>query len=211
MKLLIVDDEMLIREGLKILLSQYEDIEIVGSCANGLEAYQFCENNEVHVILMDIQMPLCNGVEGTRRIKEGFPHISVLMLTTFKDDHYILDALKYGASGYLLKDSSPENIYQALQASLKGNVVMNPEIARVMLHSSHSAPSPSPSLKELDLSEKEIQLIQLVAKGLNNKEIAQQLFLAEGTVKNNISLILSKLFLRDRTQLAIFAFKNDLI
>lgn len=209
-KLLIVDDEKLIRESLKIMLSLFDDIEIVGLASNGYEALEICKNIDVNIVLMDIRMEKCDGVLGTRLIKEQFNRIKVLMLTTFKDEEYIHKALTYGASGYLLKDSSHEVIYEGIKTAIGGNIVIHPDVANKML-SYNVKDKEEVSLEEYDLTKKEISIITQIASGLNNKEIGEILFLSEGTIKNNISNILAKLDLRDRTQLAIFAFKNRIV
>ena len=200
-KLLIVDDEKLIREGLKIMLSIFEDIDVVGTAENGYKALEFCKGNEVDVVLMDIRMKECDGVMGTRLIKEQFSRIKVIILTTFKDKEYIQDAMKYGAFGYMLKDSSHDVIYEGIKTAYKGNMVVHPEVATKMTETD----------EEGNESEKEIKIIEFIANGLTNKEISEEIFLSEGTVKNNITNILSKLELRDRTQIAIFAFKNGIV
>lgn len=233
MKLLLVDDEFLIRQGLSIIMSSYDDIEVVGSCAGGEEAIAFCMENPVDLILMDIRMQPMNGVEATEQIINLQKNIKILMLTTFKDEHYIAQALEAGALGYLLKDSSGDKIHEALRSIYSGHMVLEESAAQFLIsqmqrnkaYSEGERPSPSaertggsPSLpdgrtilqKRYSLSEKELDLIQLVAEGLSNKEICERLYLAEGTVKNGISTILSKLDLRDRTQLAIFAYKNQI-
>lgn len=133
MKLLIVDDEKLIREGLKLMLSTFDDIEIIGLCKDGYEALEFCRKNDLDVILMDVRMPECNGVMGTRLIKEQFNNIKILILTTFKDEEYIHEALKYGASGYLLKDSSYDVIYEGIKSAYIGNIVVHPDVASKIL------------------------------------------------------------------------------
>lgn len=207
-KLLIVDDEKLIREGLKIMLSIFDDIDVVGTAENGYKALEFCQNHEVDIVLMDIRMKECDGVMGTRLIKEQFTKIKVIILTTFKDKEYIQDALKYGAFGYMLKDSSHDVIYNGIKTAFKGNMVVHPEVATQMMDSSTSIKK---SIERFELLEKEIKIIELIANGLTNKEISQEIFLSEGTVKNNITNILSKLELRDRTQIAIFAFKNGIV
>lgn len=207
-KLLIVDDEKLIREGLKIMLSIFEDIDVVGTAENGYKALEFCKGNEVDVVLMDIRMKECDGVMGTRLIKEQFSKIKVIILTTFKDKEYIQDAMKYGAFGYMLKDSSHDVIYEGIKTAYKGNMVVHPEVATKMMDNSIC------NKKDIDkfgLSEKEIKIIEFIANGLTNKEISEEIFLSEGTIKNNITNILSKLELRDRTQIAIFAFKNGIV
>ena len=208
-KVIIVDDEKLIREGLKIMLSIYDDIEVVGLGKNGYESVELCKENNVDIVLMDIRMDKCDGVMGTRLIKEQFSKVKVLILTTFKDKEYIQDALKFGAFGYMLKDSSPEMIYQGIKSAFNGNMVVNPEIADKILENSSN-------IKNFDsekygLSEKELKIVEYIAKGLSNKEISEEIFLSEGTIKNNITNILSKLDLRDRTQIAIFAFKNGIV
>ncbi|NMB07254.1 MAG: response regulator transcription factor [Tissierellia bacterium] len=210
-KILIVDDEKLIRDGLKIILSTYEDLEVVGLCEEGYEALEFCRKNPVDIILMDIRMPKCDGVLGTRIIKEEFEDIKILILTTFSDMEYIQEALKYGASGYLLKDSSYDLIYEGIKAAIKGNIVVHPEIADKILSNIPRDRENMKKVKKYNLTDREITIIKEIAKGLTNKEIGEKLYLSEGTIKNNISNILSKLDLRDRTQIVIFAFKNDLV
>lgn len=207
-KVLIVDDEKLIREGLKIMLSIFDDIDVVGTVENGYKALEFCQNNEIDIVLMDIRMKECDGVMGTRLIKEQFTKIKVIILTTFKDKEYIQDALKYGAFGYMLKDSSHDVIYEGIKTAYKGNMVVHPEVATQMMDSSKYIKK---SIEKFGLLEKEIKIIELIANGLTNKEISEEIFLSEGTVKNNITNILSKLELRDRTQIAIFAFKNGIV
>jgi len=212
-KIIIVDDEKLIRDGLKIILSSYNDLEIVGLCENGREAYEFCKENKVDIVLMDIRMDECDGVLGTKLIKESNKDIKVLILTTFKDSKYIQDALKFGASGYLLKDSSYDLIHGGIRAAYDGNIVVHPEVAtRLMVKDQEDAEMDEDEIKEkIGLTDRDINIIKEIARGLSNKEIGEKFFLTEGTVKNNISNILSKLSLRDRTQIAIFAFKNNIV
>ncbi|HCQ88462.1 MAG TPA: DNA-binding response regulator [Clostridium sp.] len=212
-KIIIVDDEKLIREGLKIILSTYEDIQVLSICENGRVAFEFCRENTVDVVLMDIRMEECDGVLGTKLIKETTPNTKVLVLTTFKDGEYIEEALKNGASGYLLKDSSYDLIYGGIKAVHGGNVVVHPEIiAKLMVKEETQCEQLKTEniKKETGLTERELTIIKEIAKGLSNKEIGEKMFLTEGTIKNNITTILSKLSLRDRTQIAIFAFKNNL-
>ena len=214
-RVLLVDDEKLIREGLKMILSTYDDIEVVGLCSNGEEALELCRKTDIDLILMDIRMPKCDGVMGTRIIKEEFNNIKILILTTFNDSEYIHEALGFGASGYLLKDSSHELIYEGIKATVKGNIVVHPEVATKILlrenKENNVIDNPCDIVSQYDLTDKEITIIREIAKGLSNKEISDNLYLSEGTIKNNISTILSKLNLRDRTQIAIFAFKSKLV
>lgn len=207
-KLLIVDDEKLIREGLKIMLSMFEDIEVVGLAENGYKALEVCKSTDVDVVLMDIRMKECDGVMGTRLIKEQFTKIKVIILTTFKDKEYIQEAMKYGAFGYMLKDSSHDVIYEGIKTAYKGNMVVHPDVATEMMGSKTTI---KVDLEKYGLVPKEIKIIEGIAKGLSNKEISEEMFLSEGTIKNNITNILSKLELRDRTQIAIFAFKNGIV
>lgn len=210
-KIVIVDDEELIREGLKIILAGYDDIEVLGTCADGKEVYEFCKKNDVDVVLMDIRMGENDGVLGTKLVKSLDKDIKVLVLTTFKDSEYIKDVLKEGASGYLLKDSSYDLIHGGIKAAYEGNIVVHPNvISKLMVKEEEE--KQSWNTKELkEITERERKIIIEIAKGLSNKEISEKFFLTEGTIKNNISNILSKLGLRDRTQIAIFAFKNNLV
>lgn len=208
-RIAIIDDEKLIREGLKIILSTYDDIDVVAMGENGYEALEICKSNDVDLVLMDIRMPLCDGVKGTKLIKDELPDTKVLILTTFKDIEYIQEALKNGASGYLLKDSSYDLIYEGIKAALMGNIVIHPDVANNILNYSPIQITPKEVCKQFNLSEKECDIIEYIAEGLSNKEIGEKLFLSEGTIKNNVSTILSKLELRDRTQIVVFAFKNN--
>lgn len=209
-KVLIVDDEKLIRTGLKIILNTYEDLNVIGDVSNGYEALEFCKNNDVDLVLMDIRMGLCDGVLGTRLIKEYDSSIQVLILTTFNDDKYIKNAINFGASGYLLKDSSDDVLYEGIRSSYYGNIVLDKNVASKVISKEETIDTTS-IINTYNLSSKEIDIIKLVANGLTNKEISNELFLSEGTIKNNITNILSKLNLRDRTQIAIFAFKNKIV
>jgi len=209
-KLLIVDDEKLIREGIKIMMSTFQDIEVVALAENGYEALEICKSCPVDIVLMDIRMKTCDGVMGTRLIKEQFAKIKVLILTTFKDKEYIQDALKYGAFGYLLKDSSYDVIYEGIKSAYMGNMVVHPEVAKEIFDE-NGTNFRKKDIEKFKLSEKEINIIEAIAKGFTNKEISERLFLSEGTIKNNITNILGKLELRDRTQIAIFAFKNGIV
>lgn len=208
----IVDDDPFIRESLKLLVGMDPDIEVSAVAANGEEALSLLEGDfQADVVLMDIRMPVCDGVEGTRRIRERYPDIRVLMLTTFDDDDYIVEALQNGASGYLLKNIPPDRIIQGIKTIHDGNVLIHPDIARKltgMLRPSSQPVPKSAELEQLGLTPTEKKVVTLIAEGLSNKEIAGQLFLSEGTVKNYVTEILGKLNLRDRTQIAIFYLKK---
>ena len=209
---MLVDDEQLIRSGLKIMLETYPDIEVIHQAENGREAFECCKIEVPDVVLMDIRMPVSTGIEGTKLIKEAYPEVKIVMVTTFQDTEYIVEAMQYGASGYLLKDSSYEAIYDGIKVALSGKVVMDATVSEKLVM---QPKVPASSIEKKDISsfgltDREIELIRLVSQGLNNKEISEALFLSEGTVKNNISTILSKLALRDRTQLVIFAYDHHI-
>ncbi len=211
-KVMLVDDEQLIRSGLKIMLETYPDIEVIHQAGNGREAFECCQMEVPDVVLMDIRMPVSTGIEGTKLIKEAYPDVKIVMVTTFQDTEYIVEAMQYGASGYLLKDSSYEAIYDGIKVALSGKVVMDATVSEklVMQPKAQTTSDQQMDISSLGLTEREIELIRLVSQGLNNKEISEALFLSEGTVKNNISTILSKLALRDRTQLVIFAYDHHI-
>lgn len=211
-KVMLVDDEQLIRSGLKIMLETYPDIEVIHQAGNGREAFECCQIEVPDVVLMDIRMPVSTGIEGTKLIKEAYPEVKIVMVTTFQDTEYIVEAMQYGASGYLLKDSSYEAIYDGIKVALSGKVVMDATVSEklVMQPKAPASSTEKTDISSFGLTEREIELIRLVSQGLNNKEISEALFLSEGTVKNNISTILSKLALRDRTQLVIFAYDHHI-
>ncbi|OAB41831.1 response regulator transcription factor [Paenibacillus antarcticus] len=211
--LLIVDDDEFIRESLRVLMAMDAEIEVVGCATHGADAVYLMQSGlHVDVVLMDIRMPVCDGVEGTKRIKEQFPDTRVLMLTTFDDDEFIIQALQNGASGYLLKNIPPDRIIHGIKTVYDGDILIHPDIARKLTTLLRPA-APSPiqrsekscihKLEQYGLTPMELTIIRHISEGLSNKEIAQTCFLSEGTVKNYITDILSKLQLRDRTQIAI--------
>lgn len=206
MKILIADDDALVRDGLKLLLGMEEDIEVTATAENGQDAFDKCGAYAPDIVLMDIRMPGVDGVLGTKMIKQRYPEISVVILTTFKDDEYIKEALKNGAVGYILKSIPPDAMVQTLRAVSKGGVVFQREVAGTI--SSMLKEGGKTDMKELGLSEREFTVMQLVGEGLSNREIGEKLFITEGTARNYVTAILEKLDLRDRTQLAIFYLKN---
>ncbi|WP_433941593.1 response regulator [Paenibacillus lautus] len=209
---LIADDDPFIRESLKLLVGMDPDIEVSAVAEHGEEALSLLMDGlHADVVLMDIRMPVCDGVEGTRRIRERYPDVRVLMLTTFDDDDYIVEALRNGASGYLLKNIPPDRIIQGIKTVHDGNMLIHPDIARKLTGMLRPASQPVPRSAELEqfgLTPAEKKVVALIAEGLSNKEIAGQLYLSEGTVKNYVTDILGKLNLRDRTQIAIFYLKK---
>ncbi|BBD60502.1 two-component response regulator [Nostoc sp. HK-01] len=207
-RVLLVDDQNLIRQGLKELLKLEPDLEIVGEAENGAVAVDLVAKLQPDVVLMDIRMPIMDGVAATQEIHQNFGNIKILVLTTFDDDEYVSAALQHGAMGYLLKDTPSEELAAAIRAVHKGYTQLGPGIVKKLLNqfpsgsSTPSEPVP-PSLTELTPREKEV--LKLIATGASNREIAQELYISEGTVKNHVTNILNRLSLRDRTQAAIIA------
>ena len=210
-KIMIADDQQLIRESLKIILNSDPSFEVVKVVGSGQEVVDALETESIDIILMDVRMPSMSGVECTRLVKKKYPNIKVIILTTFDDDEYIYDALKYGASGYLLKGCSLEELSSAIHNVLAGGACFNPNVAgKVTQFFSQMANSNEEFNFEhgedghIDLSDTECKIIAQIGHGYSNKEIAQKLGFSEGTIRNYLSVILYKLDLRDRTQLAIW-------
>ncbi|HBU83393.1 MAG TPA: DNA-binding response regulator [Paenibacillus sp.] len=210
-RLILADDDSFIRESLKVLLGLDPGISVTGTASNGREALELLESGtHADVVLMDIRMPDCDGVEGTRIVKTRFPDVRVLMLTTFDDDEYIIQALQNGASGYLLKNVPPDRIIQGIKTVHNGDMLIHPDIARKLatLLRPAAAAQTHEHIDSYGLTRMELAVAEAISEGLSNKEIAAKLFLSEGTVKNYVTDILGKLSLRDRTQIAIFMLKN---
>jgi DNA-binding NarL/FixJ family response regulator len=209
-RILLVDDQALFREGLRTLLSLHEDIEVVGEAGDGRDALEAAAALRPDVVLMDLRMPVLDGVAATRRLKESAHPARVIVLTTFDDDETIFDGLRAGAVGYLLKDVSSEKLVEAIRAAARGESFLQQSIAAKVLAEFNRLEErihPGPSLAELvePLSDRELEILRLLAAGDSNKEIAAALFITEGTVKNHVTNILGKLGVRDRTQAALRA------
>ena len=211
-RLLIVDDQALIREGLQTLLNSKPDLEVIGSAENGQQAIQIIEKlyettQKPDLILMDVRMPVLDGVAATQIISQRFSDIKVMVLTTFNDTEYVRQAIKFGAKGYLLKDTPLEPLANAIRLVCAGHTHLGPGLFEKIITGTNEVieknPSPPHELQELTPREKEV--LSLIAKGANNREIAKFLFISERTVKNHVTSILTRLNLRDRTQAAIFA------
>ena len=207
---LIVDDQSLFREGLITILSVHDEFEVIGEASNGEEALRLAIQRKPQVILMDLRMPIMDGVRATQLISTQAPECKVIVLTTFDDDESIFDGLRAGAVGYLLKDVASEKLFEAIRASARGEYFMLPSVtAKVMAEFSRlSQAKPKVDEQLIDaLSAREIEILELIAQGDSNKQIAEKLFIAEGTVKNHVTNILSKLGVKDRAQ-AVIRSKN---
>ena len=201
-RLLLVDDQSLIRRGFKALLKPEADLQVVGEAENGEAAIRQVEVLRPDVVLMDIRMPVMDGVAATRQICQRFPATKVLVLTTFDDDEYVVQAMQYGASGYLLKDTPPDELVQTIQAVHKGYVQLGPGLAQKVMNKL-SGPAPTLPSGWTELTPREQEILRLIATGASNQEIARTLYIAEKTVKNHVTNILRRLDVRDRTQAAI--------
>jgi DNA-binding NarL/FixJ family response regulator len=208
-RVLLVDDQALFREGLETLLSVHEDIKVVGQAENGQESIEVAAKVKPDVVLMDIRMPIMDGVRATRLLKDARPQCNVIVLTTFDDDEIIFDALRTGAVGYLLKDVASAQLVEAIRAAARGESILEPSVAAKVIaeFTRVSSMVPPMQMKGLvePLSERELEILGLIARGASNKEVADQLFIAEGTVKNHMTHILGKLDARDRTQAVLKA------
>ncbi len=224
--LLLVDDQRLMRDGLRTLLELEDDFHVVGEAENGQEALTAFEKLTPDVVLMDIRMPIMNGVEAIRHLRGKWPEAKVIILTTFDDDAYVFDGLRAGALGYLLKDVSGDELADAIRTVAKGGALIDPSVTRKVVAEfarltnpargtvpprTPDATPPGPGSLIEPLSDREQEILKLLAEGLTNREIAQRLYLAEGTVKNYISSILMKIDARDRTQAALRARELGLI
>jgi len=210
MKVIICDDQAIIRDGLEMLLKLENDIDVVGVAQDGAEAVELTKNKSPDLVLMDLKMPGLNGVEATRRIRTQFPQTKVLVLTTYDDDEWVFDAVRAGASGYLLKDTPREKVIEAVRGTVAGKSYVDPLVVGKLLDQVASRQIKSTSAITEKLTEREKAVLRLLARGLGNTEIAHQLHLSEGTVRNHVSAILSKLGVSDRTQAAIIAIQHGL-
>jgi len=213
-RILLVDDQPLFREGLRTLLSIQPDFEVVGEAGNGAEALRLARSLHPTVVLMDLQMPALDGVAATRRLHEEQPECRVIVLTTFDDDELVFDGLRAGAIGYLLKDAPSEKLGEAIRSAARGESFLQPSVAaKVVAEFARltGKPKSSPHALIEPLSDREREILRLIVSGASNREIADKLCLAEGTVKNHITNILAKLAVRDRTQAALRAIEMGIL
>jgi DNA-binding NarL/FixJ family response regulator len=210
MKILLCDDQSVIRDGLEMLLNLEKDFQVVGTAQDGAEAVELAAQKQPDLILMDLKMPIMNGIEATREICAKFPQIKILVFTTYDDEESVFDAIRAGASGYLLKDTPRQNIIEAIRGTMEGKSFVDPAVAGKLLNQVASNQIQPTSLLAEKLTERELDVIRLIARGINNAEIAKQLHLSEGAVRNHVSAILEKLGVSDRTQAAVIAIQHGL-
>jgi len=210
---LIVDDQDLVREGLRMLLEAEPDLTVAGEAGDGSQALTQARLLDPDVILMDVRMPQLDGIEATTRLVQGGCRARILMLTTFNLDEYVYHALKAGASGFLLKDASRERLAGAVRAVSAGETLLAPAITRRLIEDFCSGPAPGATAATASgrLSERELGVVELVAQGLSNAELAARLYLSEATVKSHIARILAKLGLRDRVQVVVYAYEHGIV
>jgi DNA-binding NarL/FixJ family response regulator len=209
-KLVLVDDQEVVREGLRAILESIPGFEVVGVASNGAEGVDVVATNAPDVVLMDLNMPIMNGVEATRSLQRTHPDIPILVLTTYDAEDWVVDAIRAGAAGYLLKDAPRERLIEAIRGTADGKTHVDPGVAGDLLARVAVAQRPEPGTFADKLSDRELDVLRLLAKGMTNGSIADQLFLSEGTVRNYVSSILTKLHLQDRTQAAVMAVRHGL-
>jgi DNA-binding NarL/FixJ family response regulator len=217
-RVLIADDQRVVREGLTMVLGLLPDVEVVGAASDGNEAVALAAQLHPDVVLMDLRMPHCDGVEATRRLRASEPGTKVVVLTTYSDDRSVLDALRAGARGYLTKDAGGAEIRQALQHVLEDNAVIDPAVAHHVIDAIATGPAapppagrPPPAGPGGDLTPREAEVLTLIAAGLSNTEIAARLFISEATVKSHVNRVLAKIEARDRAQAVAYAYRHGLV
>jgi NarL family two-component system response regulator LiaR len=205
-RVMLVDDHAIVRRGLAFFLQSFDDMELVGEATNGEDAIRLCPEFEPHVILMDLMMPGIDGIEATRRIKELYPHIQVVALTSFNEENLVRTILQAGAIGYLLKDASIDELAATIRAASVGKPMLSPETTQVLIT---SATQPAP--QDYDLTDREMEVLALLVQGLNNPQIGEELIISRSTVKYHVSRILSKLSVGGRTEAVALAVQNHLV
>lgn len=208
-RILLAEDQVMVRQGLKMMIESDHEMKVIGEANNGQEAIQLCEKTMFDIVILDIRMPVMDGIEAAKVIHSRWPDRKILILTTFDDDNYVLDSLKSGVSGYILKDGDTDSLLRSIRSALTGGLAIEDRVAaKVMpiLLKNGETNEPDPTL-----TPRERAILTCIGEGLNNGEIADRLAISVGTVKNNTSQILTKLGLRDRTQLAIYAIRHNLV
>jgi DNA-binding NarL/FixJ family response regulator len=209
-RVLVADDQSMVRAGFRMLLSHQEDIEVVAEASNGLEAVEKAARFSPTVVLMDIRMPELDGLEATRRILAADDTARILILTTFDLDEYVYEALRAGASGFVLKDDPPEQLLAAIRIVAGGEALLSPAVTKRVIKQFMRIPQPAPPRQLEELTERELDVFRLIARGLSNAEIGQELYISDTTVKTHITHILQKLDLRDRVQAVVLAYETGL-
>jgi NarL family two-component system response regulator LiaR len=210
-RLLLVDDHAIIRQGIKALLRARPEIEVVGEAGSGEEGVALCEQHAPDVVLLDLVMPGIGGVEAARRIKLVSPRTHVIVLTSYHEDEHILPAIRAGALSYLLKDIPPEELVEAIRKAARGEATLSSQVATLLMQALQGTPVNTSAPQPPPLSQRELEVLRLIAEGLANTEIAEKLFVSETTVKSHVSNILGKLHLADRTQAAVYAWKQGIV
>ena len=208
-RILVCDDQEVVREGLRTILDLVPDFDVVGVTGNGAEAVDRVESGGVDIVLMDLHMPIMNGVQATRAIVTRHPDVRVVVLTTYADEAWVVDAIRAGAAGYLLKDAPRDRLVDAIRGTMEGETHLDPTVAGGLLVRISRQPEAGGPL-DADLTDREHDVLVLLAKGLSNREIAERLYLSEGTVRNYVSSLLAKLGVHDRTQAAVIAVRHGL-
>ncbi len=211
MKIMICDDQVIVTEGLSRILSTDPSLEVIQIAFNGADALSKIEDEQPDLVLMDLKMPIMNGVVATRKIKEKYPNINVLILTTYDDDEWIFDAIRGGADGYLLKDTTPKELIKAIKGTAQGKSFIDPSVGPKVLSQISTEKAKEPQTTTFNLSDRELEILNLISQGLTNADISQKLYLTEGTVRNYTSDIFKKLGVSDRTQAAITAIRYGIV
>lgn len=210
-RVLVCDDQAVVTDGLEMILQADPEIEVVGLAHDGAQTLELIPDVKPDLILMDLQMPGMNGIQATRAIKQQYPEIKVLVLTTFGDDEWVFDAVRSGAAGYLLKGTPRDELVAAIKGTAAGETHIDPAVGGTLLSHIAATTAQEDTTIADDLSQRELEILKLLASGLNNTEIAERLFLSKGTVRNYISAILTKLDVEDRTQAAVLAVRHGLV
>ncbi|WP_101845297.1 response regulator transcription factor [Halobacillus sp. Marseille-P3879] len=209
-RVLLAEDQIMVRQGLKVMIESEPGIKITGEADDGKSAIKLCEQQAFDLVILDIRMPVMDGIEAARIMRERWPSLKILMLTTFDDDQYVMDSLKIGVNGYMLKNGDTESLIRSIKSALSGGLSIEDHVAAKVMPALLNQQS-SPQKADESLTPRERSILKCIGEGLNNQEISTRLGLSVGTVKNNTSHILDKLDLRDRTQLAIYAIRHHLV
>ncbi|WP_307480423.1 response regulator [Cytobacillus purgationiresistens] len=210
-KVLLAEDQVMVRQGLKAMIETDDEIKVIGEADNGKKAVNLCEKQLFDVAILDIRMPEMDGIEAAKILRSRYPHMKILMLTTFDDNQYVLDALKLGVSGYMLKNGDTESLIRSIKSALSGGLSLEDQVAAKVMPVLLQKEYEEERQINPTLTPRERAILKCIGEGLNNKEVAERLGLSVGTVKNQTSHILDKLELRDRTQLAIYAIRHRLV